>query len=77
MADMEIMKPLNDATINGKINASDDLNGFFISIIITRKNELVAKVDDEYSSLSLYCKFSNENGGVFFEMQSQIMCINI
>ncbi|OWF70702.1 hypothetical protein B4901_00800 [Yersinia frederiksenii] len=77
MAEMEIINPVNDATINGKIKASEDLNGFFISIIITKKNELVAKVDDEYNSLSLYCRFSNANGGVFFEIQSQIICISM
>ena len=77
MADIEIINPVNDATISGNIKASDVLNGFFISKIITIKNELVANVDDEYSSLSLYCRFSNANLGVFFEMQSHVMCTNM
>ena len=77
MAEIDIIKPVNDATINGKINASEERNGFFISIIITKKNALVAKVDDEYNSLSLYCRFSNAKGGVFFEMQSQRICTSM
>ncbi|PHZ26818.1 hypothetical protein FFE93_009920 [Yersinia sp. KBS0713] len=71
MAAMEIINPVRDAMIKGKINASEDLNGFCISKSIKKKNALVAKVDDAYNSFSLYCRFSNANGGVFFERQSQ------
>ncbi|PJE84817.1 hypothetical protein CU276_05985 [Yersinia kristensenii] len=77
MADTEIINPVSDATISGNINASDVLSGLFISKIITNKNILVANVDDEYSSLSLYCKFSRENGGVFLEIQSHAICTNM
>ncbi|QHB34715.1 hypothetical protein F0T03_10530 [Yersinia canariae] len=77
MADIEIINPVSDATINGNINASDVLRGLFISKIITKKNILVANVDDEYNSLSLYCRFSNENGGVFLEIQSHAICTSI
>ncbi|GKX40028.1 hypothetical protein SOASR014_37670 [Pectobacterium carotovorum subsp. carotovorum] len=41
------MKPVSDASIKGKINASDVLNGFFMSKSITTKKALVANVDEE------------------------------
>ncbi|ATX62865.1 hypothetical protein D5F51_08340 [Yersinia hibernica] len=77
MADIDIINPVNDATISGNIKASDVLSGLLISKIITKKNILVANVDDEYNSLSLYCRFSNENGGVFLEIQSHAICTNM
>lgn len=53
--------------IKGKIKASDVLNGFFISNKITIKNMLVAKVVDEYNTLTLPGNLSNPNAGVFLE----------
>lgn len=77
IADIEIIKPVSDAIIKGKISASDVLNGFLISKSIKKKNALVAKVEDAYNSFSLYCMFSKAKGGVFFETESQIKCTAI
>ncbi len=52
------------------MKASEFLSGLFKSKRITIKNMLVANVAEENNSLSLYCKFSKANGGVFFEKAS-------
>ncbi|MCF0046669.1 hypothetical protein [Enterobacter hormaechei] len=74
MAAIDIKNPVPAAVINGKIKASDVLSGFFISKSITIKKTLVAKVVDEYNSPTFAGRFSNLNGGLTFEAQSQIMC---
>lgn len=68
MVDIEIIKLVNDVIMSGNIKVLDVFNGFFILKIIIIKNELVVNVDDEYSLLSLYCRFFNVNFGVFFEI---------
>lgn len=71
---MEIINPVKAAIIKGKIKASDVLKGFFISKRMTIKKALVAKVEDEYTSVILNCSLSREKGGVSLHIASQIRC---
>ncbi|HAH5906710.1 TPA: hypothetical protein HH840_003011 [Escherichia coli] len=77
MAAIDIKKPVPAAVMSGKIKASDVLSGLFISKSITIKNTLVANVVDEYNSPTFAGRFSNLNGGLTCDRQSQIMCTAI
>ncbi len=74
---MDIKNPVNAAVINGKMKSSEVRSGFLISNSITTKKELVANVVDEYSSVTFEGRFSNLNGGLESEKQSQIKCTAI